>query len=75
MNVRCDLKGLMVRVHSSFSTACVALALGCLFASPAPACAQTFFELSGGWNYLAPAPAGDPAGDKYSRGFNEGFST
>jgi hypothetical protein len=70
MNARCDLESLVVRVRSSFRTACAALALGCLLAFPAAARAQTFFELGGGWNYVAPAHAGDPAADKYSRGFN-----
>ncbi len=61
MNARCGAPR-----SKSVSAACVALALGCLLALPAPAGAQRFYEIGGGWNYLAPAPEGDG----YTRGFN-----
>ena len=42
---------------SSYSTVCAAAWLGCVLVSPAPARAQTFVELGGGWNYVAPVPS------------------
>jgi hypothetical protein len=56
----------MTLIRSSWSSACVAIGLGCLLVCARPAHAQTFVEFGGGWNYLAPAPAGD----SYSRGLN-----
>lgn len=56
----------MEPVRSSNSTARVALGLAGLLACAAPARAQSFAELGGGWNYPAPA-----AGlDAYSHGYN-----
>jgi len=37
---------------------CVAAWLGFLVVNPAPARAQTFVELGGGWNYLSSVPSG-----------------
>jgi hypothetical protein len=37
-----------------WSTTCVAALLGCVLVLPAPAGAQAFVELAGGWNYVAP---------------------
>jgi hypothetical protein len=37
-------------LRSRWSTMCAAVSLGCLFACPAPARAQAFVELGGGWN-------------------------
>lgn len=43
---------------SRWSTMFVAVWLGCLVVCPAPARAQTFVELGGGWNHVAPVPSG-----------------
>lgn len=43
-------------LRSRWSTLCAAIWLGCLLVCPAPACAQAFVELGGGWNYVAPVP-------------------
>ena len=56
----------MEPIRSFGSTARVALGLACLLACPVRARAQSFAELGGGWNYPAPAPAGEG----YRHGYN-----
>lgn len=45
-------------LRSRWSTLCAAVGLGCLFVCPAPARAQMFVELAGGWNYVPTLPSG-----------------
>jgi hypothetical protein len=42
-------------LRSRWSAVCVAVSLGCLLVSAAPARAQMFVELGGGWNYVEAA--------------------
>jgi hypothetical protein len=55
-----------MRKLPSLSRTCVSIGLGCLLTCPRPAHAQTFVEFAGGWNWPAPAPAGD----NYTRGLS-----
>ena len=48
-------------LRSHWSTMGVAVLLGCLFVCPAPARAQTFVELGGGWNVFPTVPTGESA--------------
>ena len=45
-------------LRSHWSTMGVAVWLGCLFVCPAPAHAQSFVELGGGWNYFGSTNSG-----------------
>jgi hypothetical protein len=49
-------------LRSRWSTTCAAVGLGCLLVSPAPARAQTFVELGGGWNFVGSASSGTSYG-------------
>jgi hypothetical protein len=56
----------MNRIRSSLAPACGGFSLACLLVCARPTGAQTFVELGGGWNYLAPPPAGQ----SYGHGFD-----
>jgi hypothetical protein len=57
---------LMGLFRSRWSTVCVAVSFGCLFAFSAPARAQMFVELAGGSNVVPTLPSGS----MYGSGFN-----
>ena len=50
----------MNRLRSRWPALCAAACLAGLLVCPAPARAQTFVELGGGWNYVGPVAASGP---------------